>query len=146
MPEYNVTIDLQDAFGRKGRKIVQTRADMPNHADAVTAASAFVSDLADLTELEVIAFSVGLRTVYTDTPDAQANIDEGATFVVNKTDNYRAVHRIPGPVDSIKNQDGTIDVTDALVLTYFGNFLVGGDFTLSDGENIDAVLKGTLDK
>ena len=145
MPEYIVTMELQDSENRRGRKVYKTQAGVVDHVAAVTAANSLAVDLSALTELEVLAHTVSLRTIYSDSVDAGANIDEGATFSLNKTDNYRASHKVPGPVAAVRNGDGTIDVTNAAVTDYFDNFKAAGDFTVSDGELIDAVLSGTLD-
>ena len=145
MPEYIVTMELQDAQGRRGRKRYQTQAGVVDHAAAVTAANSLAVDLTALTELEVLAHTVSLRTLYSDSVVAGANIDEGATFSLNKTDNYRASHKVPGPAQAVRNPDGTIDIASALVTDYFDNFFAAGDFTVSDGEIIDQILSGSLD-
>ena len=145
MPEYIVTLELQDAQGRRGRKRYLTQSGTVDHVAAVTAAVSLAVDFTALSELEILAHTVSLRTIYADSPVAGANIDEGATFSLNKTDNYKASHKIPGPVAAVRNTDGTIDITNALVTDYFDNFLVTGDFTVSDGEIIDGILGGTLD-
>lgn len=131
-------------MGRRGRKVYLTQ-DLVDHPAAVTAANSLLIDLANITEMEILSFTVGLRTVYADSVIAGANRDEGGTFTLNKTDNYRAVHKVPAPVQAIRNTDGTIDITDAIVTDYFDNFLAAGDFTVSDGEIIDGIIKGTVD-
>jgi hypothetical protein len=54
--------------------------------------------------------------------------------------------KVPGPINAIFNADGTVNLTHAAVAAFVANFLTGGDFTFSDGEQATAVIRGTLDK
>jgi hypothetical protein len=147
MPTYNVYIELVDAYNRSSVKRYKTISTMLDHPTAVTAAAALAADLAALTEMDVLAHSVALRTVYTDTVTAGANKDEGITLSVRKANNFRDILRVPAPLNAVLNPDGTVDITSALVTDYYDNFVSGsGDFTLSDGEQAIALLAGKLDK
>lgn len=150
--QYYVTAVLQDAHGRRMRKEFQTSiiaaADLgAEFLLADTAAQALMSDLADITELDVLEYQIRYASAVTDTVDAGANRDEGATFTVSKVGTTRrGTVKVPGPVAAIREIDGSIDITDAIVTNYFANFQAGGDFLFSDGEVVDQVIVGKLDK
>jgi hypothetical protein len=145
MPVYGLTVEIADAANRKTRKnyISQTLADW---AAAQAAQAALITDLMAICEGDVLSSTLSLRTVETDTVVSGANVDEGATFVVRKADNYNASHKVPMPDASIRNTDGTINIADSLVIDYFANFLSAGDWTVSDEEVVTVVLGGTLDR
>lgn len=146
MPIYNVTYEMVDDYGRKTTKRFETIATMADHPAAVAAAAALATDLANLTELDILAYSVSQRIVYTDTVVSGANKDEGVTLVLRKEDNFNGVIKVPGPINSIFNTDGTVDLTDAAVTAFVSNFLSSADFTFSDGEQATVLLSGSLDK
>lgn len=143
MTLFDVTYKLTDAYGRDSRKTFQV--DAADIATAQTLAGDLNADLQAITGMAVLQYSINLVTVVAgDTPDATANKDEGGTFQVRKADNDKASVKIPAPVDSIRNVDGTLDLTDLIVTNFFDNF-VGGAWRVSDGEQVIALLKGTLD-
>jgi len=147
MPEYSCTVEMIDAFGRRASKRFQSDPAMLDFATALTAAGDLAADLAALSELRILAYTVAQRVTYSDTADTGANRDEGATLVVELIDNKRHAMKVPGPIQGVRNTDGTIDVTDAAVLNYVANFLDGSTlWTVSDGETVSQVLSGTLDE
>lgn len=142
------TITLIDSYNRTITKRVETETPVIATAKtAIEGAGLLADDLAAVTDL-------GLVTVAYSTKDADAafavtagaNRDVGATFRLRTTDGGVVSYKIPGFKVSLANADGSIDPTDAAVVAYFGNFLAGGDFTLSDGETVSAILSGQLDK
>jgi hypothetical protein len=145
MPVYDLSVELVDAQNRPARKryTSQVLADFPA---ALTAAAALVDDLAVVTEGDILSYNVSQRVVYTDTVTSGANVDEGATFVVRKADNRSASHKIPMPIAAIRLADGSIDITDTSVTDYFANFYAAGDWTISDEEEVIALLAGKLDR
>ena len=146
MPQFLLNVEMVDSMGRKARKSFVSSPDVADFDAATTAAAGLVADLAALSELRILAYTLGQRTVYADTFDAGANKDEGLTLVVEKTDNYRAVLAVPGPIQAVRNSDGTADVSNAAVAAYIANFIDGADlWTLSDGEFITGVLSGRID-
>lgn len=149
---FYVTYLMQDDYGRRTRKRVQTEAfaGIDQGADflsAVAAAQALQADLSAFTELDVLSFSISYEETVTDTVTTGANVDEGGTLVVSKVGSTkRANIKVPGPVAGIRNVDGTLDVADVIVTNLIANFQAAGDFLISDGEQVDAVLSGRLDK
>ena len=146
MPEYLVSVDMVDAYGRPASKRFKSVSTIADFDAAKTAAASLVGDLAGLSELDVLAYQVGERVVYTDTVVAGANRDEGVTFQLRKTNNYKGNIKVPGPINAIFNADGTVDLVDAAVTAFIAHFLTGGNFTFSDGEQASNLISGLLDK
>ncbi len=148
MPEYQVGVEMADDYGRVMRKSFNTISTMATHIAAVTAAAGLMVDLEALTEARVIAYTVALRTIESDTVTAGANKDEGITLSVRKEDGFKDTIKVPAPLNSVINADGTVDIADALVTNFYDNFETGGgEFTFSDGEQAESggLISGRLD-
>lgn len=143
MAEFGVSYTLEDAYGRSTTR--QYTVEAVDHATAVTEAGNMATDLAGISEAQILWYVVIDKTVYTDTADAGANKDEGVTFSVRKADNEKAVIRVPAPINAIFNADGTVDLTHAAVSAYIANFL-SGVFRISDHEVVTELLSGRLDE
>lgn len=148
---FQMSIQFEDAYGRIGSKRVETEvitgADvgaefLEARGTAVTLIAAFEA----LSEAQVLSWSLGEKVVASDSVVAGANLDEGITLVLRKLDNAKGIIKVPAPLNSVLNADGTVDILDALVTAYTDHFEVGGGFTFSDGENQDALLSGRLDR
>jgi hypothetical protein len=151
MTVFTLDVTLADAYGRKTRKHYETEdisgADLgAEYLAAQAFATTLMAALANLSEAEILYYNLGSETTFTDTADAGANKDEGITVQAKKLDNKLASLKVPAPVNSVIDPDGTVDLTDALVTAYFNHFLVGGGFTCSDGENIVSLVSGRLDE
>lgn len=146
MPEYLVTFEMVDAYQRSARKSWYTVDTIADETAAIAAAAALATDLGNLTELDILSYTVSRRVVYTDVVVAGANRDEGVTFTLRKVDNYKDNIGVPGPINSIFDANGNVELADAAVTAFIANFLTGGDFVFSDGEQATALLYGTLDK
>lgn len=146
MPQFSVTFELVDAYGRTSRKSYETSPSMADFAGATAAAAALASDLAGLTEAEVLSYTVAQRTVYNDSVTTGANRDEGVTLVLRKEDNFKGVLKVPAPINAIFDAQGNVDITNAAVTAFVSNFLTGADFVFSDGEQACSLLSGKLDK
>lgn len=145
MATYNCMVELQDAYGRKARK-TYVSADVADFATAKANAASLVADLAALSEMRVLAYTVSERTIFADSEDAGANKDEGLTIVGEKTDNYRAILRVPAPIQSVRNSDGTADISATEIADYFANFIDGaGLWSVSDGEFFTSIVSAKLD-
>lgn len=142
---FTATLVLVDSMGRTTSKRIGTVYDVL--ATAQTDVGAYASDLAAVSDLEL------LHVVYSfkDTGDAFAgtgtsNVDVGATFTVITEAGAHAAHKVPGFPLSLVGGDGSIDVTQSEVGDYFANFQSPQGLTLSDGEQITGVLRGSLDR
>ena len=145
MPEYMVVYEMVDAYERSTRKEFETVVTMVDEAAALAAAAALATDLGNITEARILAYTVAQRVVYVDTVDAGANRDEGAILTLRKEDNKKASIRVPAPINAIFNADGTVDLTNAAVTALVANFLTGGDWTFSDGEQATEIVSGYLE-
>ena len=146
MPAYTIRVELVDAFQRDGSKVYETITSIVDEAAAVAAAELLMTDLAALTEMDILAYTVSRRVVYTDSVTGGANRDEGLTAVLRKVDNHKGTIKVPAPIDSVFNLDGTLDLTDTIVTDFFGNFLTTGQWTFSDGEQASSLVSGRLDE
>lgn len=139
-----VTLQLQDSFGRKTTKRVETETDVL--ATAQTAVDGLLSDLAAITDLECVGAIYSYRDASdTFAGEATSNIDQGATFRLRLADGAQTAYKVPGFPLSKVGAGGIVDTTDADVVAFFDNFLAAGDFTVSDGEAITAIEAGSLD-
>ena len=142
MPTYQVSVQMEDAYGRAASKRFDLVAiDQPT---AVTQAGAFMDDLAPITELDILSYTVSERVVYTDTVTAGANRDEGVTFSVRTADNEKATVKIPGPTNAILGADGSVNLSDADVAAFIAHY-TSGEILVDDGEVVSAFLSGRLD-
>lgn len=143
MPVYDAYVGLRDAYNRRSTKRFQI--SVIDHPTAVTAMADFCADLAAATEAEILEHSVALKTTYSDTADAGANLDEGITLSAELTSGKRAVIKVPAPVKTPVNADGTVDITNAIITDLAANF-TSGVFLVSDGETVSSILSGKLDR
>lgn len=145
MPNYSVTFTLVDAYDRTTTKTFESIV-LVDEAAALAAASALAADLAALTELNILYYTIGQRVVYSDVVVPGANVDEGVTFTLRKADNYKGSIKVPGPINAIFQSDGSVVLSNAIVVDFIANFLAGGNWTFSDGEQASELLRGVLDK
>lgn len=146
MPTYNVSYDLVDSQGRSARKTFSTVDTMADETAALAAAAGLATDITNLTQLRLLSYTVSQRVVYTDTVDTGANRDEGVTLTLRKTDNYKDSIKMFGPIITIFDGSGNVDLTDAAVTAFVSNFFTGGDFVFSDGEQATELVQGVWDK
>lgn len=152
MTQFYVNFLMQDDHGRRTRKQYQTidYAGVDAGADflsALAAAQALSTSLAVLSELAILALSIRYEETVVDGVTSGANKDEGATLTVSKVGTTkRATMKVPGPQAGVRNADGSIDVTAVAVTDFIAHFQTGGDFLISDGEVVDDVILGKLDK
>lgn len=136
-------IELVDAYSRRSAKRFEMTA--VDHATATADAALILPEFQAVTQLRVLSFSLSERTVYSGTLTTGANRDEGATLKGRKPDGYLATLKIPGPVTSIRQPDGTIDMSDAALVAFINRFTTGDKLLISDGETISIWISGVLD-
>lgn len=144
MPLYPVTLGLSDAYGRTTTR--SFKIDAVDFTTAQATVAALVPDYQAATELLVYKSELTDKQLYAGVVTAGANKDEGMTISVELATEQgkKASIQVPGPVESIRNPDGTIDITDAIMTALEANF-VGGGVTVSDGEDVSTFIKATLD-
>jgi hypothetical protein len=143
MAIFDLTVQLEDDYGRGATK--RFEADVLDFAAMQTAVTAFLTDLAAMTKLAIITYTIAQKQSYTDSALSGANRDAGVTLSVRKDDGGKAVLKVPDPVSGVVLGDGSVDLTDANVVAYVDNW-ISGDFKISDGEDVTALLSGKLDE
>lgn len=143
MAVFQITLSIQDAYAR--RTVKRFECDVADFATAGGVATSLATDFAALSEAEVLKYSVGQETTWSDSVTAGANLDEGITLSVQKEDGSKAVIKVPAPINSVINPDGTVDITATAVTDYVDNWISNG-VTISDGEVVTSLLSGKLDR
>lgn len=141
----SATLNLRDAFGRLTRKKVETVDTVL--ATAITHVNAFATALDALTDLELE--SVEYHSVDTSgafAGETDSNVDVGATFKLKLADGSFASYKIPGIKLTKVNGSGTLDPADTDVAALFNLFATGVYLRVSDGEAVDSVIFGALDR
>lgn len=150
MPGF-LSVTLRDGYGRETSKRIEF-ADQVLLADYVLNANGLLTDLDAVTDLEIVKASMvltdGLSLPSKD--PTGSNVDVGATFsgYVYNGDGKKASHKVPGIDMANVGAGGVIDPAGVAVAAYLSHFEHAGDddFRLSDGEEIDTWIVGTLDK
>ena len=139
-------ITFDDAYGRTtsrtyGMEEVTTLAQMQTDAAELLAAIAAASDLG------VVKASIQIPVTspeYAET--AGANVDVGATFSGWVTAGQKkASMKIPSIKPALVAADGSVAISGA-VATFLALFEDADVFNLSDGEQIEAWIAGSLDR
>lgn len=123
-------------------------ADQVLLADYVAAASGFLTILESDTDLGVERADLVIPEVSAGfAVTAGANVDVGATFTGNLDvgGGKKASLKLPGVKAAKWGTNGNVPI-DGTIGSLLALFETDGDFRLSDGEQIDAWVKGTLDK
>jgi hypothetical protein len=146
---FNLAVVLEDDYGRQTRKRYELApiTDVDVGAEYILAraiAAGLMTDLGGISEARILSWELSERVAYSDTVTTGANVDEGLTLVVRKADNFKAILKVPAPINSIFDAQGNVDILDAAVTAYHANFVT--DVTLSDGELSAELLSGRLDK
>lgn len=142
MAIFNLTVQLGDDYGRNTHKHYEL--DVTDFATAVTECGLFLIDLAAITKLEVITYTIAQKTAYSDSVTAGANKDAGVTLSVRKTDGEKAIIKVPDLVAGLVLGDGTVDIAAATIIAFLDNW-ISDNFLVSDGEVVEALLSGKLD-
>lgn len=145
MPTYTAQVILEDSYGRQTRKSFLSQ-DLLDFATAQAALTALVTDLQSVTELGVVRTYLTEEVVIDEAPTGGSNVDEGATLSVKKVDTKKHSLKWPAPVGTLVLTDGSLDLTNAALLAYVENFQAAGDWTVSDGELIASIVKGSVDE
>lgn len=143
MPIFQMNMSYVDAYQRRGTKSYEL--DALDYPTALTNAAAFVVVLAAAMMADILKYAVCTEVLVTDTVDALANKDEGVTISTDLGGGKTAALKIPTPVKSYINPDGTVDMADAII-TNVEAFYTDGKVLISDGETVLDFLSGKLDK
>lgn len=146
MPNFKAGFSLVDAYAR-----VTTRSFIFSVADwaaAVTLLADFLADYQAATECHIFETRLIDETAVAGSPVGGANVDAGMSITAQlETANKKGNIQIPSPVAAVIDSDGSIDLADAIMTALLVNYTQATNkVTASDGEEVTAFLKGTLDK
>jgi hypothetical protein len=142
------SLSLVDAFGRRTTKRIEVETQILL-ADYQAIATDVAGKLDAITDLQLVRMDLVLSMGETFDVVAGANVDVGGTFTgrIDGGEGKQASHKVPGFKLGKVDPDGTIDLTDADVDAYLDLYLAaGGTLLLSDGEQMEAWVKGHLDR
>lgn len=143
MADFAMAMTYVDAYQRRGTKRYELSAT--DFTAALARAATLATALGNLMEADILKYTVGQEVPYTDTVDAGANRDEGITISADLGAGKTAAIKVPTPVNTVINPDGTVDITDGLITAFEAEFL-SGEVLVSDGETVLDFLSGKLDK
>jgi len=142
MPAYGCKLFLRDAYSRE-----TTRSAIVSGTDPVAAGlllGQWATDVQGVTKCHVYKQRLFVDEEIAGAPAAGANIDEGMTIsVLLEGGVKKASIQLPAPVDAIRNADGTIDISNALMTALEAEYQ--DNIFISDGEKTDSFLKARLD-
>lgn len=144
MAIYELEFQFLDANGYQSSKRYVSQ-DLVDYAAARAAADALLTDAEALTDAQITRDRLTEVTFHAGAPQATSNVYERIDATLNlATEGKRANHKFPSPVAGAFT--GNALNTGATVWTdYEANFQATGDWTVSDGEVLDATdptLKG----
>jgi hypothetical protein len=142
---FEVTVTVADNGANRGTyTFICDPANVPDFATAQTARTSIVGALDTLTQCVIVGTSLK-EVQYEDTivyPASGVELEDKASItyqILGK--NKKGNLKIPSPIATLFN--GTagaaanqVDVTNAALTTYMGNFFSAGYFTISDGEKV----------
>lgn len=143
---FDVQFRIVDDYNR-----VTTRTWQNNQALVATV----LTDVAVLAPLLEAIIEGGLeRVVITQrstatafAAEAASNVDENGSIKVIGGDTFAYDFDLPMPYDTMKNPDGTLDLTLAAVTAFFAEFLTGNfRINLRNPTTIATLVSGVLDK
>jgi len=141
---FTVTITFIDSHGRTTRKRFDSIRSTIN--DVVNDISDLVQDFLGVTNLGIVGASIDYRVANIDEdPQANSNIDVGATLHCLLEDSAGYAFKIPGIKDSLVS-NGQVLINNTAITQLMSNFTSSGYWRVSDGEAISVVKYGVLDK
>jgi len=140
----DIAVQLLDAYGRTTTKTFGS--DRTTIVDALTDLGTLVTAIEAVSDCAVVQHTVTKKTVVAGSPATGANVDAGITIHCTLADSTGYGLKIPAPDPDMINTDGSVKITDEAILAYVALFQSGGHFTVSDGEVIDDIRFGELDR
>ena len=142
----SVTITFEDTYGRRKRKEVEMVTDDAATAEIDAASIATAYDAA--TDGFVRRYQVNSVNEFEGAVGAGINADSGVTCTCQLNGRpERASLKWPMPLLAMFLPDGRLNTTHASIVALEGIYApTTGIATLSDGEEVDSILSGQLDK
>lgn len=140
----DVTFTIVDAYARSGAKRFEGKAT--TIAQAQTDATALMADWAAVTLAGASKRTFNQSEALSEAVETGANLDAGGTVHVRLNNSKLYAFKIPAIDPALVNPDGSIDITNAAISDLLAHFESTGEYTLSEGNHIVAVLYGELDR
>lgn len=142
---FEITFVLLDAYGRTTRRTYGNTRTLI--ADAASDAAAMVSLLEALSGSAVSKYYISqVVTVTSPSPEAGSNNDAGATLHARMNNAKMVGLKIPSFDATLLLPDGTVDITQSEVTDFIAAFATGAYWRVSEGNYIDAIVSGELDR
>lgn len=137
MPVYEYEVVFQDKNGFQTSKRYES-VDLTDFAAARAAADALITDIQALTDAAVLKDRLTEVVFFASAAGPNSNVYERVDATLDLTvPGKKANHKFPSPIATIFT--GNTLILDATAWEdYVENFISGGDWTVSDGEQLDA--------
>lgn len=140
----DVTISLVDAYSRAGSKRFEGVATTV--AQAQLDAADLLVDFQAVSDMGTTMLTYSQSVPELNTAVAGANVDAGGTIHCRLNNGKGYALKVPAIKPSLVNPDGSIDISSTAITDLIAHFQTGGEYTVSEGDLIDSVLYGELDR
>lgn len=150
--QFGMTISFVDNGGNTVTREYMMKTEIATYDDAAAAAAAMAPIVDALTGAKISqyrVFQVFQETSFSLPVDAGVQVEDRAsmTFLLSGAGSKKAAINVPAPVIGIfmaSSGPGAniVDVNDAAVVAFAGQFLGAADFRISDGESTERILAG----
>jgi len=145
MAIYAVNFKILDIEGRvKSREVL---FDVADEAALLAAAASFETDYQAIQKCGIVDYTYRRSVAVNNTPDAGSNVDAGFTTLWDTALAVNPTTKVIDPKDSIKDGQGGIDLSDALVIAWFENYTVDdARLNINNPTQPTDIIRATLDK
>lgn len=140
----DVTFTLVDDYARQTSKKCEGTDTVL--ADAQTNATALMADWAAVSLCGVSRRTFNIAEVQSEGVETGANVDAGGTLHCRLNNGKQYALKIPAIDPALVNPDGSIDITAQAITDLVANYESGGNYRVSEGNYITAILYGELDR
>lgn len=145
MALYAVTFQIADEENRTTNR--EVLFEVADETALLAAAALHETDLQALMKSGIQSYTYRRTVSVLNAAAAGSNIDAGATFRFNSPLPISPTVKVPDPVDAIKDGQGGIDLSDALVIAWFANYNPGSAVVnITNPTQPTSIAQGVLDK
>lgn len=144
MAIYAVSFTILDEQGRSTNR--EILFDVADEAALLTAASTYATAYQALMKSAIQSYTYRRSVTVGNTPAAGSNIDAGFTVLWSTSLAVDPTTKVPDPVEAIKDGQGGIDITDALMTTWFALYNPGSArVNINNPQQPASIRRATLD-
>lgn len=145
MALYAVTFQVMDEENRTTNR--EVLFEVADETALLAAAALHETDLQAMMKSGIQSYTYRRTVSVLNAAGAGSNIDAGATFRFNSPLPISPSVKVPDPVDAIKDGQGGIDLSDALVIAWFANYNPGDAVVnITNPTQPTSIAQGVLDK